>query len=225
MRKKSTLFLYFSRAKCFHCSRDLCLIHLTEHTQYAESQSRIFLNSHEKILHDLSKKFQSVKISSRILENPFIQLEKWRKDAHKKLDELAEQKRQEIHEKISDYQIQFTKKTNEQKQKIEILIKHLNDLSQQTHIANKDIKYLEEKIFEMKYLLQSIDKHSIKLSIDLFSVNIRTNFFDSQSSRNSPIISPPVIQARKTRPEFKESVSNGTKKRFDIKRSLSVSLL
>lgn len=196
-------------------------MHLTEHAQFVENQSRTFVNSHEKILSDLSKKFQTLKISSRILENPFIQLEKWRKDAHKKLDELAEEKRQEIQKKISTYQIEFTKKTNEQRQKIEILIKHLNDLTRQTQIANKDIKYLEEKIFDFKYFLQSIDKHSIKLSTSSFSVEIQTNFFDSRPTKNSPSI----FSLRKSRPESKEPVSHGPKKRFDIKRSLSVSLL
>jgi chromosome segregation ATPase len=206
---------FFQRAKCFHCSRDLCLIHLTEHTQYVESQSRRFLSSHEQILNDFYNKLKSLSVSSRILEVPFVQLEKWRRDAHQKLDELAEQKRREIQEKISEYQIEFTKKTNEQKQKIEILIKRLNDLSRQTQIANKDIKYLDEKIIETKTFFSSIKKHSIEVSTYAFFVNIRTNFFDCQTSTS-----------RKARPESKEPVSNGNKHHFDHKkRSLSVSLL
>jgi hypothetical protein len=72
-------------------------------------------------------------------------LEKWHRDAHQKLDQFAEDKRQEIQEKISEYQVEFTKRTNEQKQKIEILIKRLNNLSRQTQIASKEIKSLEEK--------------------------------------------------------------------------------
>jgi hypothetical protein len=218
------LFL-FLRAKCFHCSRDLCLIHLTEHTQYIENESRTFYYSHEKVLNDLYNKLKSLSISSCILEIPFIQLEKWRRDAHQKLDRIAEQKHQEIQQKITEYQIEFTKKTNEQKQKIEILIKHLNDLSRQTQITTKNIKYLEEKIIETKTFLQSITKHSIKVSTYSFSVNIQTNFFDSQTLRTTPSSSPNIIQSRKTRPESKEFVSNGTKQRFDKKRSSSVCLL
>jgi exonuclease VII large subunit len=178
-------------------------MHLTEHTQYVEGRTRRFLYSHEEILNDLNKKFKNLSIPSRILENPFLQLEKWRRDAHQKLDQLAQQKRQEIQQKISEYQIEFTKKTNEQKQKIEILIKRLNYLSRQTQIANKDIKYLEEKILESKNFLQSLDQHSIKVSTYAFCVNIQTNFFDS---------------SRNPRPE-------SVKHRFQKKRSLSVSLL
>jgi seryl-tRNA synthetase len=152
-----------------------------------------------------------------VFELPFIQLEKWRRDAHQKLDQLAEQKRQEIQEKISEYQIEFTKKTNEQKQKIELLIKRLNDLSRQTQIANKEIKFLEEKLAETKIFFSSVEKHSIKLSTSDFTVNIRTTFFDRQTSA-----SPIPTQPRKSRPETKES----DKHRFDHKkRSLSVSLL
>jgi len=198
-------------------------MHLTEHTQYVENQARTFLYSYEKILNDLYNRLKSVSISSHILDIPFIQLEKWRQDAHKKLDQLAEEKRQEIEQKISEYQIEFTKKSNEQKQKIEILIKHLNNLSRQTQIANKDIKYLEEKVLETKTFFQSIDKHSIKVSTYSFSVNIRTNFFDS---RTIPSTSPINIQSRNSRPKLKELVTNGNKQHFHKnKRSLSVSLL
>ncbi|CAF3461108.1 unnamed protein product [Rotaria sp. Silwood1] len=218
-----------ARAKCFHCSRDLCLTHFTEHSQFIDSQTRTFLYSHEKILNDLYNKFEFLSISSRILEYPFIQLEKWRTDAHQKLDQLAEQKRQEIQQKISEYRIIFTEKTNEQKQKIELLKKQLNNLSQQTHVANKEIKYLEDKINETKIFLHSIEKHSIKVSTYAFFVNIRTNFFDLQTSRinqsSSPIVTSSTQSTRNTRSELKEFMNNGNKQHLDKKRSLSVSLL
>ena len=101
---------------------------------------------------------------SCILESPFIQLEQWRTDAHRKLDELAEQKREEIQRKISEYRTIFNENINEQKHKIKIVRKQLNDLFRQTHVTNKDIKYLESKINETKTFLQSIEKHSIQVS-------------------------------------------------------------
>ena len=192
-------------------------MHLTEHTQLVENQTRTFLYSHEKILNDFYNKLQTLPISPRISESPFLQLEQWRTDAHQKLDQLAEQKRQEIQTKISEYRITFTKKTNEQKQKIEILKKRLNELSRQTNIANKDIKYLEDKIDTIKIFLQTIEKHSIKISGHDFFVNIRTNFFDPQPSRVIQPASPIIMQSRKSRPEYKQPL--------DKKRSLSVSLL
>jgi seryl-tRNA synthetase len=204
-------------------------MHLTEHTQLVENQSRTFFYSHERTLNDLNNKLQCLSISPRILESPFIQLEKWRTDAHYKLDQLAEQKRQEIETKISEYRIIFTKKTNEQKQKIELIRKRLNDLSRQTHVANKEMKYLEEKIDETKQFLQSIEKHSIKIATYDFFVNIRTQFFDLQPSRTvqplSPVAVPSSNSTRNARRELREPVSNGPKQRFDKKRSLSVSLL
>ncbi|CAF3082309.1 unnamed protein product [Rotaria socialis] len=220
-----------ARAKCFHCSHDLCLMHLTEHTQYVENQTRTCLYSHEKVLNDLYNELESVSISSRISEYPFIQLEKWRIDAHKKLDQLAEEKRQEIKRKISEYQIIFIEKTNEEKQKIELFKKQLNDLTRRTHVINKDIKHIEDKIKETQSFLQSIEKHSIKISTYAFFVNIRTMFFDSQTSKmvQSPSPLPTVIQTaqskRNTRSELKEFVNNTNKKCLDKKRSLSVSLL
>jgi seryl-tRNA synthetase len=193
-------------------------MHLTEHTQLVENQSRTFFYSHERTLNDLNNKLQCLSISPRILESPFIQLEKWRTEAHQKLDQLAEQKRQEIETKISEYRIIFTKKSNEQKQKIEILKKRIKDFSRQTHLANKDIQYLEDKINETTTFLQSIEKHSIKVSAYAFFVDIRTNFFDSRTVQSPTIVQP----MRNTRSEVKEFVSKGNKQRLDKKRSLSV---
>lgn len=177
----------------------------------------------------MSNKLDSLSISSRVLEYPFIQLEKWRTDAHKKLDELAEQKRLEIEKTISEYRMIFAEKNNEQKRKIELLKKQLNSLSRQTQVVNKDIKYLDNKIEEAKLFLQLIEKHSIRVSTYAFFVNIRTNLFDSQPSRITQSLSPkPVLSTnsiRNPRPEFKELVSHRNKQRIDKKRSLSVSLL
>lgn len=180
-------------------------MHFTEHSQLIEN-----VKSYEEILSELNERCKHLSISKRIVENPFLQLEKWRRDAHEKLDQIAEIKHREIQEKIHQYQMEFPRKRHEQKQKIEILAKRLTDLSRQNQLSNKDIKYLEEKILELKTFFSSIEKHFIKLSTNTFLVQIRTNLFDISPS-TSPI-------ARKSRLENKEH-------RFDKKRSLSASLL
>lgn len=188
--------------------------HLTEHTQLVENQSRSSLQSHEKLLIDLLSKLKSLTVSPRVSESPFVQLEKWRRDAHQKLDQLAEEKRQEIQQHITDYQKEFLRQTNEQKQKLNSLKKRLIDLTRQTQIASKDLKNLDEKLLETKNFILSTEKHSIKLSICTFSVQIRTNLFDSSAA--SP---------RRARPETREPPPRPTKPRVDKKRSLSASLL
>lgn len=188
--------------------------HLTEHTQLVENQSRSSLQSHEKLLIDLLSKLKSLTVSPRVSESPFVQLEKWRRDAHQKLDQLAEEKRQEIQQHITDYQKEFLRQTNEQKQKLNSLKKRLIDLTRQTQIASKDLKNLDEKLLETKNFILSTEKHSIKLSICTFSVQIRMNLFDSSAA--SP---------RRARPETREPPPRLTKPRVDKKRSLSASLL
>lgn len=187
-------------------------MHFTEHSQSIEDDHRHLLNSYREVFSRLSEQCQCLSISKRIMENPLIHLEKWRRDAHEKLEQLADEKRREIEEKISQYQIEFNRKRHEQKQKLEILLKRLNDLSRQSQLTHKDIKYLEEKLLETKTFFSSIEKHSIKLSTSSFLVGIRTNFFES-----SPTSSPLPQSSRKSRPENKH--------RLDKKRSLSASLL
>lgn len=192
-------------------------MHFTEHSQSIEDDNRHVFESYREIVYKLSEQCQCLSISKRFLESPFIQLEKWRRDAHEKLDQLAEEKRREIQEKISQYQSEFNRKRHEQKQKLELVLKRFNDLSRQSQLTHKDIKYLEDKLLETKTFLSSIEKHSIKLSTSTFLVTIRTNFFDP-----SPCTSPLPQSSRKSRPESKELPH---KHRFEKKRSLSASLL
>lgn len=203
--------------------------HLTEHTQFLNNEPRTFLSSHEDILNDLLSKCQSVSISTRVLDYPFIELEKWRIDAHRKLDQLAERKRHEIQKKISEYRNIFTEKINEQKQKLELLKNQLADLSQKTYVTNKEIKYLENKVNETKLFLQSIEKHSIKISTYAFFVNIRPNFFDSHDSKTLALTTSKIIQStkptRNTSTILKECIKTKNKQYLDKKRSLSICLL
>ncbi|CAF1359785.1 unnamed protein product [Adineta ricciae] len=209
-------------ANCFHCSYNLCLKHLTEHTQLVESQSQTFFESNGTILNDFSKKLSTLSISPRVLELPFLQLEKWRHDAHEKLDELAEQKRQEIHIKIAEYRAILTKQVSEQKHQLDKLKRYLNDLSRQTNLATKDMKSFENQLNETRQFLTNVEKHSIQLSTEGFSVHIQTHYFETNISQ--PIQRTDSI--RSARSEKKESpVSNGLKRRFIKKRSLSVCLL
>ncbi|UJR29175.1 hypothetical protein I4U23_010389 [Adineta vaga] len=197
-----------ARAKCFHCSCDLCVKHFTEHTQFVENQM---------ILNEFDQKLSTLSISSRILENPFVELEKWRLNAHKKLDQLAEEKRQEIQIKIAEYRTIFTKQICEQRSQIEILQQRFNDFSRQIHLSTKDLNDLENQIISTRQFFHNIDKHSIKLnSPGEFSVQIQTDFFDLQPSLG-----------RHSRSERKESppIRNEIKRRSIKKRSASVCVL
>lgn len=170
-------------------------------------------------------------MSPRIFEIPFLQLEKWRKEAHIKLDQLAEQKRQEIQCRIAEYQTVLLKRTTEQKQRLDSIRKRFNDVSRQQQSNHRELKSLEEKLDQTREFLHSIEKHSIKVSAYDFFVNIRTHFFDSQATRTVQTLPPPVPppvppspspSIRSSRPESKDPKM---KTRPEKKRSLSVCLL
>ena len=168
-----SLLFSSSRAKCFHCSRDLCLTHLTEHTQIVERQTRVSAN--EELLNTLEAKLRSLSIPSRISETPKIQLEKWRVEAHRKLDQLAEQKRQELQTKIDDYRTMLAKRTREHRQMID-WIRRQPDRSQG-----------DEQIEQIKQFLRSVDQHSIQISSYDFFVNIRVQLLENVQQTRQPV--------------------------------------
>jgi hypothetical protein len=112
------LFIIISRALCYHCSRDLCIDHLTQHAQSIDAVTRSCLDEYFRTLTNLSSRLQSLTISSNILNKPYLKVEEWRIDAYHQIDEIVEKKFEEIRSKINEYRQVFDTIRNEQLEKI-----------------------------------------------------------------------------------------------------------
>jgi len=167
------------RALCFHCSKNLCRIHLAQHSQLIEENTRIELHSLADKFNELSSKFNDLAISSVFLEHPFAELEKWRLDAHEKIDQMAQDKQQEINDKIDEYKELFAINNDEQLKMINRSKKMIAELIQDTDASSQQIADLQTSINITEKYLNSLNTHKISAITrsPLWFVDIYTQFF------------------------------------------------
>jgi hypothetical protein len=192
------LFIIISRALCYHCSRDLCIDHLTQHAQSIDAVTRSCLDEYFRTLTNLSSRLQSLTISSNILNKPYLKVEEWRIDAYHQIDEIVEKKFEEIRSKIDEYRQVFDTIRNEQLEKIVRYKQKIDELCRKSQVANKDLLSLRKSVEQVQKNFDIFDKHSIDVISNrplTHSINIRMQLGDwkpinqSTSSSSSSISS------------------------------------
>ena len=199
--KIDCFFIVFS-ALCYHCSKSLCLDHLTEHSQLLDALTRSVLEENFKILTNLSTRLQSLVISANVSKEPFVKIEQWRTEAHRQIDEIVEKKCEEINEKINEYRTVFDTMKNEQLMKINRYKQKIAELFRQTQIGNKDLSSLKKSVEKMKTNLNNFDKHAVEVlpyRSTNYSIHIRLKLNDwkpsiSQTSSSSSSMLSSIIQ-------------------------------
>lgn len=177
-------------ALCYHCSRDLCLDHLTQHAQFIDALTRSTLEDYHTILTNLSSRLQSLTMSPNILNEPFLKLEQWRIDAYHQIDNIVEKKLEEIRVKIDEYRHIFDKIRHEQLEKVNHYKQKIAALFRKTQVANKDVSGLRKSIEIIQNDLNVFDKHAIEVILNrplIYSINIRMRLNDWKPS--SPLSS------------------------------------
>lgn len=161
--KTSKSLMSISSALCFHCSRNLCLDHLTEHAQLVDALTRSILEENFRVLNDLSTRLSSLMISSKIVKEPFVKLEQWRVEAYQQIDQIVQKKNEEIRTKIEEYRVIFDKRKKEQLEKIVRYKQKISELFRQSQVANRDLSTLKKSIEKLQKDLEKFDQHSIDL--------------------------------------------------------------
>jgi hypothetical protein len=171
-----------AQALCFHCSKNLCRIHLLQHAQLIEEKTQVELNLLADKFNELSSRFKHIPISANILEKPFEELEKWSADAHKNIDQIVENKRREMNETIESYRTVFNMKNEEQIKKINDSKKLVAELTQEADASRKQMDELQASITEAEKYLQSLDTHTINVinPSPICLLDLETRFFDYQ---------------------------------------------
>jgi hypothetical protein len=203
------------QAHCLHCSKSLCRIHFLQHAQLIEEELRAELNSLADKFNDLSSRFDHVTVSSDFLKKPLEELEKWRIDAHKKIDQIVENKCQEIQGKFDDYQTVFATKNIEQVNKINVSKKVIAELIQKADASCKQMDDLQKSIDEAEKYLTSLNTHEINVitSTPICFIDSHTRLFDCQSTLVDELRNFKITYIRLngiTRNYYVKSRKNGT---------------
>ncbi|UJR29177.1 hypothetical protein I4U23_010391 [Adineta vaga] len=169
-----------ARVLCFHCSKNLCRIHLEQHSQLIEENTRTELNSLADKLNELSSKFNDLVISSEFLQQPFSQLEKWCLEAHAKIDEIVEKKRMEINYLIDEYGKSFSIHNKEKLEKINDIKKTIAELIRDNDASTEQITELQKSLENSEKYLNTLNTHTISATAcsPIWLVDIHLQSFD-----------------------------------------------
>lgn len=155
--------LHIRRALCYHCSRDLCLDHLTAHAQLIDDLTRSQLDDYFSMLETVSSRLQALTIPSKVCEEPFLQMEQWRQQAYRQIDQLVEKKSEEIRGSIEDYRQIFERVKSEQVERINRYKQKIAELFRKSQVSHRDLSQLKKTIEQIQTDSNSFDQHAIEV--------------------------------------------------------------
>lgn len=146
-------------ALCHCCQQDICLIHLNEHQDKLISELNPFVDQ----INILENRINTLDIKNMI-GDVREQLELWRIDCYKKIDEFIEKKYQQLTEYAN-------KKIDKQREDINQMRYKLIELIQEQEVTREDIDGLKIKI-------NKLEKSMIKTEQTSFDIQIQPTNVD-----------------------------------------------
>lgn len=157
-----------SRALCHCCQQNLCRDHLIEHDDLLNSR----LNPIADEVNQLNDKLNHLDINN-LLVNAHEQLEKWRQEGYRKIDEFVNEKQRVLHESISSKVTKISEEITQLKTCVGQLIKKqdttvedLRNLSSIINTVRQEIGKLEYKYVGLNVKSLEIDKKIVQIEED-----------------------------------------------------------
>ncbi|CAF1343043.1 unnamed protein product [Didymodactylos carnosus] len=163
-------------ALCLHCSNHICTKHFQEHTQMINQQLHPLIDQ----LNKLSNKINYLTIADVI--DPQQNLEKWRSESHRLIDEIYEKKRCEIEKLIEQ---DFIKQKNEQMKTIIDLKQKLKIWSDENETTSNEVRIIKQTLEDTEASLLYFQKMFVQIEtkpliIDPDFVFVQTRFITKQ---------------------------------------------
>lgn len=142
-----------SRAVCDCCQSYLCLQHLSEHNAVLISE----LNPLVDEINNLNDRFKILN-NENIFEKYREKLQQWRLDCYKNIDQLFEQKCQELHRRL-------TEKIEKQREDIDRMLSKVTEFIHQQEATQKDIDLLTETIHYLQVDMKNLEQNCFEIHI------------------------------------------------------------
>jgi hypothetical protein len=186
------------QALCYHCSKNLCRVHLMQHAQLIEEKTRAELQSLTDQFNELSSRFNQLSISDDILNGPLAQLEKWRTEAYAKIDQIVENKGRELHDELDKYRKFFLANKEEQLAKLNANKKTLAELIEESDATSEQIANLQKSVDEIETYLNALNAPAFNVIAQPsnWSVDIYTTYSDAQATSPNEIREFKIIYVR-----------------------------
>ena len=147
--------------KCFCCGRNVCTRHFMKHIEAIKAQI-------DPLVNEINEMVESIRglTLDKITEPSFAQLEQWRSDMHRQIDEMFLAKSKEMVDLIATNNEKFVE---HQKQQLESVMRMQDQVRQL--VEDEDVTL--EHIQSLKNQIASVQKNQGDFEKDFLLVNTR----------------------------------------------------
>ncbi|CAF0858562.1 unnamed protein product [Adineta ricciae] len=167
-------------ALCHCCQQNICVVHLNEHNNYLNSRLNPFVDT----IQSLDAHLKSIDIAT-VSDTYRQQLEHWRADSHRKIDQYVEQKYQEVERLLKD-------KVNEERNEINHVHNKVNKLIHDQQMNRTDIYELSTMVDYLERQVKNLHENFIDIQIRPLAVDANSIYIRgiNEEVYNLSILSP-----------------------------------
>lgn len=147
-----------ARARCHCCENDICLAHLNEHNDALNQQ---FLNLSDFI--DNLKSYLQTQNLGKLAQIHREKFERWRDEAHKKIDEYFLDKSRQVDRFIAD-------KIDEFEENLTVYQRQIKEMIQSQQTSGQEIRLLNESVDTLKREINDINENFLQVHIEPFEI-------------------------------------------------------
>jgi hypothetical protein len=166
-----------SRAFCHCCQQNLCIGHLTEHSDLLNAQLTPLANE----INEIFEQFNNV---SSLEPACFTELEKWRQDAHRTVDRFYETKKREFEQLIH-------RERNKQETDLNRLRDQVNELIREQETTQEHIESISDSIRSFQRQVNRFQSPQFTLSPLTIDDHPTTPLQQKSTPKNILPLSPP----------------------------------
>lgn len=187
-----------SRALCHCCQENICIVHLSEHSDLLNSQ----LNPLADEINILGDRLNSLNIQQKTIDSR-QKLEQWRMESHEKIEQFYQEKSQELDRC-------FTEKVEKQQQEIIRMQSILTKLIREQEATRQDINTLTEDILRIQQEIKKIEQNSIHMNVRPLPIDVDCiRIYDRNDNElDFATLSPPCKTIRRTNDTSRVLTSN-----------------
>lgn len=153
-----------AQAVCLHCSKSFCRSHFAQHLQAIEIEARAELSVLADRFNDTIARFDQISAPTSVTDKPFADLDRWATEAHRAIDDMVQEKRQELKLKIQAYTDDLLVEKREQLEMIHQKKATLDTLIAEGEPTASEKAKIEESLEEAKKYFESIQTHRIEIN-------------------------------------------------------------
>ena len=169
-------------ANCFCCNKNVCRRHFMEHTDTVKAQIDPLANDTNEVV----EKIQSLTIE-KITEPSFAQLQQWKTDMHKLIDEIFSTKIKEMEDLIGKNKEKFVEHQKQQLETVMGIQDQVKQLVEDGDVTCDQILLLKNQLATLQSNLSNFATNFLVVNTNTTtiqgSVNVSTNL-------NQPISGP-----------------------------------